>query len=148
MLNAETVLRIAQIAQRGPAWFRSFGTFEEPGPRLVTIDGAVVAAGIVETAAGVAVEALIRAAGGATGPVCGVGVGGLSGGWLTPDEASGAIWSRAGLAAYGISPGPGTVLVLGADGCPLAHVSDVLALRRGGVRGTVRAVHVRDPGTG
>ena len=45
---------------------------------------------------------------------------------MTPDEASGAIWSRAGLAAYGITPGPGTVLVLGGDGCPLAHVSDVL----------------------
>ncbi|MGB8382985.1 MAG: NADH-ubiquinone oxidoreductase-F iron-sulfur binding region domain-containing protein, partial [Dermatophilaceae bacterium] len=54
-----------------------------------------------------------------------------SGGWLTPDEASGAIWSRAGLAAYGISPGPGTVLVLGADGCPLAHVSDVLQYAAG-----------------
>ncbi|HYO85741.1 MAG TPA: NADH-ubiquinone oxidoreductase-F iron-sulfur binding region domain-containing protein [Dermatophilaceae bacterium] len=131
VLNAETVLRIAQIEQRGPAWFRSFGTFEEPGPRLATIDGAVFAAGIIETAAGVAVEQLIRAAGGATGPVSGVGVGGLSGGWLTPDEAQGAIWSRAGLAAYQISPGPGTVRVLGGDGCPLAHVSDVLQYAAG-----------------
>ncbi len=126
VLNAETVLRIAQIAQRGPVWFRSFGTFQEPGPRLASIDGAVFAAGITETAAGVTVAQLIQAAGGATGPVSGVGVGGLSGGWLTPQEAQAAIWSRAGLAAYEISPGPGTVLVLGGDGCPLAHVSDVL----------------------
>ncbi|MGB8381139.1 MAG: formate dehydrogenase, partial [Dermatophilaceae bacterium] len=126
VLNAESVLRIAQIAQHGPAWFRSFGTFEEPGPRLATIDGAVFAPGILETAAGVAVERLIEAAGGATGPVSAVGIGGLSGGWLTPQETRGAIWSRAGLAAYQISPGPGTVLVLGADGCPLAHVSQVL----------------------
>ncbi|MGV1008284.1 MAG: NADH-ubiquinone oxidoreductase-F iron-sulfur binding region domain-containing protein [Dermatophilaceae bacterium] len=131
VLNAETVLRIAQIAQRGPAWFRSFGTFEEPGPRLATIEGAVRAPGTVETAAGVALEQLVTAVGGATGPLSGVSIGGLSGGWLTPDEARGAIWSRAGLTAYGISAGPGTVLVLGPDSCPLAHVGAVLQYAAG-----------------
>lgn len=131
VLNAETVLRIAQIAKYGPAWFRSFGTVEEPGPRLVTIEGAVWAPGIVETAAGVAVQELLAAAGGTTGPVCGVGVGGLSGGWLTPAEARTAVWSRTGLAPYELAPGPGTVLALGADRCPLAHVNDVLQYAAG-----------------
>jgi NADH:ubiquinone oxidoreductase subunit F (NADH-binding) len=131
VLNAETVLRVAQIARHGPSWFRSFGTLEEPGPRLVTVHGAVFAAGVVETAAGVALEQLVRSAGGAVGPVAGVNVGGLSGGWLTPEEARGAVWSRAGLTAYGISPGPGTVLVLGSDRCPLEHVSDVLQYAAG-----------------
>lgn len=131
VLNAETVLRIAQIARHGPSWFRSFGTFEEPGPRLVTIAGAVSAAGVVQTAAGVALEQLIQAAGGAIAAVAGVNIGGLSGGWLTPEQVRGAIWSRAGLAAYGISPGPGTVLVLGPDRCPLEHVRDVLQYAAG-----------------
>ncbi len=126
VLNAETVLRIAQVAEHGPQWFRSFGTPDEPGPRLATIDGAVYAPGIVETAAGVPVAELIRAAGGTTGRASAVGIGGLSGGWLTPDEAQSAAWSRVGLQAYGFSPGPGTVLVLGEDTCPLLHVSGVL----------------------
>ncbi len=126
VLNAETVLRIAQIAQYGAAWFRSFGTPDEPGPRLATVDGDVFAPGIVETAAGVPVAELIRAAGGTTGLASAVGIGGLSGGWLTPDEALSATWSRMGLQAYGFTPGPGTILVLASDTCPLAHVSRVL----------------------
>lgn len=131
VLNAETVLRIAQIAQYGPAWFRSFGTFEEPGPRLVTLEGAVRAPGVIETAAGIAVQELLAAAGGITGPVSAVGVGGLSGGWLTPDEARTAVWSRAGLGPYEVTPGPGTVLALDAYECPLTHVNDVLRYAAG-----------------
>ena len=126
VLNAETVWRVAQIADRGPAWFRSFGTADEPGPRLASVSGAVHAPGVVETAAGVGVGDLISAAGGADRSVGGVGLGGLSGGWLSPAEADGAVWSRAGLAAYGLTPGPGTVHVLGEDECPLQHVSAVL----------------------
>lgn len=131
VLNAETVLRIAQVAEHGPQWFRSFGTPDEPGPRLATIDGAVFAPGIVETQSGVRVEELVRAAGGSTGLVSGVGIGGLSGGWLTADEALSATWSRIGLQAYGFSPGPGTVLLLPAYTCPLVHVSGVLAYASG-----------------
>lgn len=41
VLNAETVWRVARIADRGSAWFRPFGTPAEPGPRLVTIGGSV-----------------------------------------------------------------------------------------------------------
>lgn len=126
VLNAETVWRVAQVADRGSGWFRSFGTAEEPGPRLVSVSGAVVAPGVVETAAGVGIADLVAGAGGVDRPVGGVGIGGLSGGWLTPAEAAGAVWSRAGLAAYAMTPGPGTVHVLGEEECPLSHVSGVL----------------------
>jgi NADH:ubiquinone oxidoreductase subunit F (NADH-binding) len=131
VLNAETVLRIAQIEAYGPAWFRSFGTPNEPGPRLATLAGAVFAPGTVETAAGVRVVELIAAAGGTTGPASAVGIGGLSGGWLTADDALSATWSRIGLQAYGFTPGPGTVLVLASDTCPIAHVSRVLEYAAG-----------------
>jgi NADH:ubiquinone oxidoreductase subunit F (NADH-binding) len=131
VLNAETVWRVAQIADRGPAWFRSFGTVDEPGPRLASVSGAVRAPGVLEAAAGVRVGDLIAAAGGADRRLGGVGRGGLSGGWLSPREAERAVWSRAGLAAYELTPGPGTVLVLGDDECPLRHVSAVLEVAAG-----------------
>jgi NADH:ubiquinone oxidoreductase subunit F (NADH-binding) len=126
VLNVETVWRVAQIADRGPGWFRSFGTSDEPGPRLASVSGAVLAPGVVETAAGVGFGELVAAAGDAIRPIVGIGLGGLSGGWLTPAEAAGARWSRAGLAAYGFTPGPGTVHVQGDDECPVRHVAGVL----------------------
>jgi NADH:ubiquinone oxidoreductase subunit F (NADH-binding) len=126
VLNAETVWRVSQIAERGPGWFRSFGSTGEPGPRLASISGAVLAPGVVETAAGIGIGALLAAAGGPVRPVASIGLGGLSGGWLTEAEAAGAIWSRAGLGAYGFTPGPGTVHVLGEDECPVRHVAGVL----------------------
>jgi NADH:ubiquinone oxidoreductase subunit F (NADH-binding) len=126
VLNAETVWRVAQIAQRGAAWFRSFGTPDEPGPRLASVSGAVREPGVVETSAGVPVAQLVDAAGGENRPVVGVGIGGLSGGWLTGHEANVAVWSRAGLHAYAFGPGPGTIHVLGEGDCPITHVAAVL----------------------
>jgi NADH:ubiquinone oxidoreductase subunit F (NADH-binding) len=135
VLNAETVWRVAQIVERGVDWFRSYGTAAEPGPRLASVSGAVPSPGVVETAVGVGVGRLIEAAGRVDGPIAGVGLGGLSGGWLTPHEAASAVWSRAGLSAYGLTPGPGTVHVLAADDCPLEHVSDLLDYASGETAG-------------
>ena len=126
VLNAETVWRAAQIAERGAEWFRSFGTADEPGPRLASVAGAVLAPGVVETEAGVSIGDLVRPPAGRTGRSAASGIGGLSGGWLTPAEADRAVWSRAGLDAYGFTPGPGTMHVLGEDECPLRHVGAVL----------------------
>jgi NADH:ubiquinone oxidoreductase subunit F (NADH-binding) len=112
--------------EHGAAWFRSFGTPDEPGPRLVSVSGAVGQPSVVEAAAGARVADLLDAAGGAERAVAGVGIGSLSGGWLTGTEADRAVWSRAGLHAYGFTPGPGTVHVLGADECPITHVAAVL----------------------
>lgn len=131
VLNAETVWRVAQIAEYGAAWFRSNGTPDEPGPRLASISGAVQKPGVVDAAAGVGISDLVAMAGGADRPVVGVNIGGLSGGWLTATEANRATWSRAGLDAYGFTPGPGTVHVLGEDECPIAHVAAVLDHAKG-----------------
>ncbi|MEP6799091.1 MAG: NADH-ubiquinone oxidoreductase-F iron-sulfur binding region domain-containing protein, partial [Lapillicoccus sp.] len=131
VLNAETVWRIAQIDQGGVDWFRSYGTPDEPGPRLVAVSGGVRQPGVVETAAGVSLGDLIAAAGGVSGRPLGVGLSGLGGGWLTVDEARSAVWSRAGLAAYGLTPGPGIVHVLDDAACPLVHVADTVAYAAG-----------------
>lgn len=131
VLNAETVWRVAQIEALGPDWFRSQGTFDEPGPRLVAVGGAVVRPGVVQTSAGVSLDDLVAAAGGFSGRPVALGIGGLGGGWLTTTEADGATWSRGDLAAYGLRVGPGIVSVLDDTGCPLAHVSATLTYAAG-----------------
>ncbi|GAA1903416.1 NADH-ubiquinone oxidoreductase-F iron-sulfur binding region domain-containing protein [Lapillicoccus jejuensis] len=123
VLNAETLWLVAGVAERGAAWFRSVGTVAEPGPRLVAVGGDVASPGVLETSAGIGVRDLVEAAGGPTGRVVGINVGGLSGGWLSAEEARGAVWSRQGLAPYGIGPGPGVVHVLADGGCPVRHVA-------------------------
>lgn len=109
VLNAETVWRVAQIATAGPEWFRSFGTPEEPGPRLVSVGGAVRSPVVVETAAGVPFHNLFAAADGVQPGVREVLVGGLGGGFLLAGEAAARRWSAADLAPLGLGVGPGIV---------------------------------------
>jgi NADH:ubiquinone oxidoreductase subunit F (NADH-binding) len=134
VLNAETVWRVAQVVEHGPAWFRSFGTPQEPGPRLVALTGAVERPGILETESGVPLADLLDAA----RPVAGwefVVVGGLGGILLTADEARSVAWSTHDLARYGGAVGPGVVDVLDPQRCPLDVVTSFLTYAAGETAG-------------
>jgi NADH:ubiquinone oxidoreductase subunit F (NADH-binding) len=131
VLNAETVWRIAQITEYGPRWFRSFGTQAEPGPRLVSVCGAVADPCVVEAEAGHSIPEIVAAGGGPTGSVRAVGISGLSGGWLTGAEATSAEWSNAGLAPFGLRTGAGIVHVIDTSTCPLATIREWLIYARG-----------------
>lgn len=133
VLNAETVWRIRQIADRGVAWFRSFGTPDEPGPRLVAVGGAVSDPCVVEAAAGIRIADIVRAAG--PRPVGHVGVSGLSGGWITAEEAADLPWSNVALAPFGLSTGAGILHVLPAGSCPLTTVRTWLEYAAGETAG-------------
>jgi NADH:ubiquinone oxidoreductase subunit F (NADH-binding) len=125
VLNAETVWRIAQIVENGAEWFRSVGTAAEPGPRLVAIDGAVAAPGILETRAGVPLAALLDAA--QVAPKAEhVVVGGLGGILMRMSDARAISWTTADLARYGGSLGPGIIEVLDPTRCPLEVVTAFL----------------------
>lgn len=63
VVNAETAWRVTQVSERGPAWFRSHGTPDEPGPRLVTLTGHLPRPGVLDTAAGLALADLLAAGG-------------------------------------------------------------------------------------
>lgn len=126
VLNAETTWRIHQIHTDGPEWFRGHGTPEEPGPRLVSLGGAVTAPGVVEAASGMRLLSIIDAAGGLDPAAPGVLVGGLGGVFLTPDEARTAIWSGPGMAEFGGSMGPGIVQVLDPSRCPVDVAAELI----------------------
>ena len=113
VLNTETVWRIQQIVEHGPRWFRSYGTADEPGPRLVTLVDGVAAPGVYSAEAGLPLRDILDFGGGLTAPARAVWLSGLSGGFVPAGDLSRAGWSREGLAPYGIGPGAGTMHVLG-----------------------------------
>lgn len=131
VLNAETLYRVAQIADHGADWFRSHGTDDEPGPRLATITGYVANPVVVESEAGVSLRALLEAAGGLPGNAEAVLIGGLGGAFLTADEALSATWSTADLRRFGGALGPGVISVLDPSRCPLEIVGEYLGYAAG-----------------
>ena len=131
VLNAETVWRIAQVESYGPEWFRAYGTPEEPGPRLVTVGGAVTRPGVVGTEAGARVADVVATAGGPSEEAAAVGVGGLGGGWMSWSTAMASRWSATDLGPLGLSLGPGVLHVLSASVCPLDHVARLLEVAAG-----------------
>jgi NADH:ubiquinone oxidoreductase subunit F (NADH-binding) len=131
VLNAETVWRVAQIADRGPQWFRSFGTRDEPGPRLVSVTGYVEMPHVVQTQAGTRVLELLDAAGEFAPAAENVLIGGLGGFFLTMEEARRARWSTADFAPYGGAAGPGILDVLDPRLCPIGTVDRFLGYAAG-----------------
>jgi NADH:ubiquinone oxidoreductase subunit F (NADH-binding) len=134
VLNAETVWRVAQVAANGPGWFRSFGTPDEPGPRLVTLTGAVEHPGVLATEAGTPMAALLDAAGAHPGAEH-VVIGGLGGVVAPLAAARGVPWSGPGLARFGAGIGPGVVDVLDPYRCPVEVVGSYLAFAAGETAG-------------
>jgi NADH:ubiquinone oxidoreductase subunit F (NADH-binding) len=123
--NAETLAQLALIARRGASWFRSTGTSDEPGTMLVTVTGAVRSPGVVEAPIGLTVGEITRLAGGATEQLGAVRVGGYGGAWLPADRAHRVPLTRAGLAAWDASPGPGLLHLLPAQACGLAETARI-----------------------
>lgn len=131
VLNAETVWRVAQIADRGPSWFRAQGTRAEPGPRLATVHGAVLRPGVVETEAGVPIADLLGVAAALPPRAELVWIGGLGGTLIPIEDTLRLRWRSDELAAYGTSIGPGVIEVLDPRVCPVEHVDRVLAYAAG-----------------
>ncbi|MGV9839889.1 NADH-ubiquinone oxidoreductase-F iron-sulfur binding region domain-containing protein [Nocardia niigatensis] len=135
VLNAETVWRVQQIIDRGPRWFRSYGTPDEPGPRLVTVANGVEAPGVHAVEAGLAMREILHRAGGLTVPTQALWISGLSGGFLGAADIFDTEWSRAGLARHHIGPGAGTIRVMDARADPWHELLDALTYAAGETAG-------------
>jgi NADH:ubiquinone oxidoreductase subunit F (NADH-binding) len=124
--NAETVAQLALIAETGAERFRSRGTADEPGTTLVTISGAVAQARVVEIDVGSPLTAVVQAAGGLSGDLGGILVGGYFGAWLPPSALAAVRMSNEGLRPYGAALGCGAVYLLPASGCGVLESARIL----------------------
>jgi NADH:ubiquinone oxidoreductase subunit F (NADH-binding) len=123
--NPETLAHLALIARHGSQWFRSLGTPSQPGSALLTLGGPVAYPGVYEVEHGSPLTALIDAAGGATGDLRAVLVGGYAGTWIDARHLNSLVLDDERLAPYGARLGTGVVLLLGADSCGLAETARV-----------------------
>lgn len=122
VLNAETVWRVSQIVTNGADWFRSIGTADEPGPRLITVGGDVSHPGVLEVSAGMPLATILDQAGASVDAQV-VHVGGLSGGFATDPRA--LHWSTTSLASQGLAVGSGVIQVMD-ERCPWSYVLELV----------------------
>lgn len=127
--NAETLAHLALVVRHGAEWFRGAGTAERPGTTLVTVSGAVGRRGVHEVPVGTPVDELLRLAGGRTGPLRGLLVGGYFGAWMA--DGSGAGLTDRDLRPHGAAVGAGVVIALGAQSCPVGAVARLTAWMAG-----------------
>ena len=78
--NVETLANLPDLFRFGVEWFRSVGTAEAPGTKLIAVSGAVRRPGLIEAPMGTPVAEILRIAGVDT--AIGVVMGGPSGGLL------------------------------------------------------------------
>jgi len=123
--NVETLAHLALVGRYGARWFRSVGTAAEPGSMLVTVLGAVREPGVVEVAIGTPVGEVLDLAGGASGPLRALLIGGYFGTWADAAAAAAAPFSAAGLAHLGAGPGAGLIAALPRTACGLAETARV-----------------------
>ena len=119
--NVETLAHLALIARHGAGWYSQLGTAAETGSTLVTVAGAVGMPGVYEIERGTPLPQLFAAAGGVTGELAGLLVGGYFGSWLPAALASEVELSNAALATHDASLGCGVLVALPASSCPVAE---------------------------
>ncbi len=124
--NAETLAQLALIARHGVDWFRELGTAAQPGTTLITLSGGVADSGVYEIEHGTPLRALIDAAGGERSPIRALLVGGYAGTWLSADLAGQLELGEDSLAPHGATLGPGVVVMLSEQACPVAETVRVM----------------------
>jgi NADH:ubiquinone oxidoreductase subunit F (NADH-binding) len=121
--NAETFAHVALLCGPSGAAYAGSGTADEPGTRLLTIDGESNGPRVVEVPHGtpwrdVLAEQTLRR------PIL---LGGYHGTWAAPGSLTDEVVSRQGLATRGLTLGAGAVLPLGRGDCPVHRTAAITA---------------------
>lgn len=122
--NIETLAHLALVARYGAAWFRSAGSREDPGTRLVSLAGDLPAEAVLEVPGGATVREILLAGGADPAGIAAVLVGGFHGAWV-PSSGFDRPMTAAGLARYGARPGAGVLLAVAARRCGLAAAAPI-----------------------
>jgi NADH:ubiquinone oxidoreductase subunit F (NADH-binding)/NADH:ubiquinone oxidoreductase subunit E len=150
--NVETLTNLPDIVLHGADWFRSVGTSQNPGTKLVSLGGAVRQPGLYEVPLGTPLHSIIdECGGGATGELGSLLVGGPSGSILPPGLLDTAFDVQPLQAVAGVL-GAGGIVPLTADQCPVQAVRELTAYNSREScgkctpcrEGTVRLLHMFD----
>lgn len=117
--NVETFANIAQIIDKGAAWFKSIGTEDTSGTKVFALVGKVVNAGLVEVPMGTTINEIIFEIGGGIPngkKVKAVQTGGPSGGSIPPSLFDTKI-DFISLEEIGSIMGSGGMVVMDEDDC-------------------------------
>lgn len=114
--NVETLAQVALIARFGPAATTS----------LVTVSGAVRAAGVLEVEPATTVGDVIKAGGGTLGELRAVLLGGYFGSWLDADAAWNLPVDAEALRARGLALGCGVIATLSTDACGACEAARIM----------------------
>ncbi len=112
--NVETLTNIPPIIAKGAAWYRSLGTEDSPGTKLISLSGDVKRRGLYEVPFGTSFREIIEQYGGGLAgdlPLKAVNIGGASGVVVPPWELDCPLEYGA-CAQRGITIGSGAVYVM------------------------------------
>jgi NADH:ubiquinone oxidoreductase subunit F (NADH-binding) len=129
--NVETLAHLGLVAHHGGAWFASVGAPSAPGTTLVTVGGGVANAGVLEVPTGTSVADILRACGGATGPIRGFLTGGYGGGWVESGDFGSVAWDPDSVRAGGGVIGASVLWAVDENTCPLDEMARVTAWMAG-----------------
>ncbi len=117
--NVETLANVAQIIDKGAAWYSSIGSETSKGTKVFALGGKIVNTGLVEVPMGITLREIIYDIGGGCPngkKFKAVQTGGPSGGCLTEEQLDTPI-DYEHLTAAGSMMGSGGMIVLDEDNC-------------------------------
>lgn len=86
--NVETLCSVVKVILNGGEWYRSFGTFESTGTKVLSVSGDCRYPGVYEVEWGFSVNDILDMVGSSSNDVQAVQVGGPSGSLIAPNEFS------------------------------------------------------------